>query len=88
MNGRCCHHTVVLSKMPTVANTTNREFCDILSCFLGWNGVLGARNEITRILNFGSAKVEPKFNIRFHEVWTQNSGPKFDLIARTNAKCH
>ena len=54
---------------------------------LGWNGVLGARNEITRILNFGSAKAEPKFNIRFHEVWTQNSDPKYEFIARTNAKC-
>ena len=39
-------------------------------------------------IEFGSAKVEPKFNIRFHEVWTQNSGPKFKFTAKMNAKCH
>ena len=37
---------------------------------LSWNGVWRARNEITRILNAGSVKVETKFNIRFHKVWT------------------
>ena len=51
---------------------------------LSWNGVWRARNEITRILNSGSTFAEPKFNIRFHE----NSGPKFEFIARTNDKCH
>ena len=46
------------------------------------NGVWGARNDITRILNSGSTFAEPKFNIRFHEVWTKNSGPKLESIAR------
>ena len=37
-------------------------------------------------IEFGSAKTEPKFNICFHDVWTQNSGPKSDFIARTNGE--
>ena len=54
-----------------------------------WNGLLGARIRITRILNSGSVQRSRnsifKPNVEF-EVWTRTSGLKFEFIARTNGK--